>query len=127
MLMIVTPNEQHIYLCSHYAADRITWRVNDEVLGFESSTVPVGIEYTDSISHPDDAVYTLTIRALPQHNETTIQCTVAFHNRSVQRLPTVTFLIQGQLIAMHVINVLKSIHFDTNVCPTTYRTATKCQ
>ena len=107
MLIIVTPNEQHTYLCSHSAADRITWRVNDVVLGLEVLTIPVGIEYTDSISHPDDAIYTLTIRALPQHNETTIQCTVSFHNGSLQRSPMVTFLIQGQLMALYVINIFE--------------------
>ena len=105
-LTIVTPNEQHTYLCSHYAADRTTWRVNDGVLGLEILTIP-GIEYTDSISHPMDAIYTLTIRALPQHNEITIQCTVAFHNGSFQCLPTVTFLIQGYYMS------LISIHFDS--------------
>ena len=96
--MVVTLDGLHTYMCSHSTAGRITWRVNDEVLGVDISTIS-GIEYTDSISHPYDSVYTLTIRALLQNNETTIQCSAAFLDRShSQRTPVVTFLIQGRLI-----------------------------
>ena len=99
MLMVVTLDEQHTYKCSHSTADGITWRVNDRVLGVEIFTTP-GIVYTDTRSHPDDTVYTLTIIALPQNNETTIQCTAAFDEGAPQDTPIVTFLIQGKLIAV---------------------------
>ena len=91
--MVVTVGEQHIYKCSHSTADRITWRVNDRVLGVEILTIP-GI---DTISHPDDSVITLKIRALSRNNETTIQCTAAFVDGSSQRSPIVTFLIEGKV------------------------------
>ena len=54
-----------------------------------------GIEYTDMMSHTDDAIYTLRIRALPRNNETTIQCTAVIIDQSPQFSPVVTFLIQG--------------------------------
>ena len=98
-LMVVTLDEQHTYKCSHSTANRIFWRVNDRVLGVEILTIP-GIVYTDTSSHPDDTTYTLTITALPQNNETTIQCTAAFYEGAPQDTPTVTFLIQGKLIAL---------------------------
>ena len=94
MLMVVTPGEQHIYKCSHSTADRITWRVNDRILGVEILTIP-GIEHTDTISHPDDSIFTLQVRALSRNNETTIQCTAAFVDRPPQPSPIATFLIQG--------------------------------
>ena len=97
--MVVTQDGLHTYMCSHSTAGRISWRVNDEVLGVDTSIIS-GIEYTDSISHPYDSVYTLTIRALLQNNETTIQCSAAFLDGShSQRTPVVTFLIQGKLNA----------------------------
>ena len=93
MLMVVTLDGQHTYKCSHPTADRISWRVNNQVLRADILTIP-GIEYTDTISHPGDAIYTLRIKALPQNNETAIQCTAAFLNGSQISL-VVTFLIQG--------------------------------
>ena len=61
MTMTVTLEEQHTYMCNHTGTDRITWRVNDLVLGVELRNVP-GIEYTDFLTHPGGAeVYTLTI------------------------------------------------------------------
>ena len=97
--MVVTLDKEHTYKCSHSSAERISWRVNDTVLGADIFTIP-GIEYTDTVSHPDDGVYTLRIRALPQNNETTIQCTAFFtdQSRSLQTSPVVTFLIQGRFI-----------------------------
>ena len=98
MLMVLTLDGQHTYECSHPAAERITWRVNDKVLGAEILSIP-GIEYTDFISNPDDAIYTLRIIALPRNNETTIQCTAVFADQSPQTSPVVIFHIQGRLIA----------------------------
>ena len=100
MLEVVILDEQRTYKCSHSTANRISWEVNDRVLGVQIFTIP-GIEYTESdiFSHPDDTIYTLTIRALPQNNDTTIQCTAAFLDGfPSQYTPIVTFLIQGQLI-----------------------------
>ena len=95
MTMIVTLEEQHTYMCNHSTTDRISWRVNDQVLGVKLRHHP-GIEYTNILSHPSGAeVYTLTIRALPQNIETTIRCTAAFIGGSPQYSPTVTFVIQG--------------------------------
>ena len=99
MLMIVTVGGQHIYKCSHSTANRTSWRVNDRVLGVEILTIP-GI---DTIFHPDDSVTTLKIRALSRNNETTIQCTAAFVDGSLQRSPIVTFLIQGKVILLCLI------------------------
>ena len=100
LLTIVTLDEEHTYECSHSVPDKLSWRVNDQVLGVEVLTIP-GIKYTDSLSHPGDAVYTLTIRALLRNNETTIQCTAAFHDGSPsQHTPIATFLIQGELIVL---------------------------
>lgn len=101
MLMVVTLDGHHTYKCGHSTAKRISWRVNDQVLGADVLNIP-GIEYTDTFSHPGDAIYTLRIRALPQNNETAIQCTAAFINES-QISPVVTFLIQGRLIACAVL------------------------
>ena len=108
--MVVTVGGQHIYKCSHSTANRISWRVNDRVLGVEILTIP-GIEYmyTDTSSHPDDSVITLRIRALAQNNETTIQCTAAFITGPLQRSPIVTFRIQGKVIAL----CLKLLAFET--------------
>ena len=97
MLMVVTQDGLHTYMCSHSTAGRISWRVNDEVLGVDTQFTVPGIEYTDSISHPYDSVYTLTIRALLQNNDTTIQCSAA-GSSSAQRTPIVTFLIQGMQV-----------------------------
>ena len=97
--MVVTVGGQHIYKCGHSTADRIAWRVNDRVLGVEILTIP-GI---DTISHPDDSVTTLRIRAITQNNETTIQCTAAFVDGSLQRSPIATFLIQGKVITLCLI------------------------
>ena len=102
MLMVVTLDEQHTYECSHPVAQRITWRVNDTVLGADILNIP-GIEYTDFTSHQNDTNYTLRIRALPQNNETTIQCTALIADQSPQTSPVVTFLIQGRLIAHAVL------------------------
>ena len=102
MLMVVTLIEQHTYKCGHPAAQRISWRVNDKVLGADIFHIP-GIEYTDTVSNPGDAIYTLRIRALPRNNETTIQCTAVFADRSPQTFPVVTFLIQGRVIAHAVL------------------------
>ena len=101
--MVVTLDEEHTYKCSHPAADRISWRVNNVVLGAEILTIP-GIEYTDMMSHTDDAIYTLRIRALPRNNETTIQCTAIIVDRSPQFSPVVTFLIQGSACCCVIIN-----------------------
>ena len=97
--MITTLEKQHTYMCNHSATDKISWRVNDQVLGVELRNTP-GIEFTDFLSHPGGAeVYTLTIRALPQNNETNVRCTAAFSDGSPpQHTWTVTFLIQGRLI-----------------------------
>ena len=100
--MVVTLGGQHTYKCSDLAAERISWRVNDKVLGADIFTIP-GIEYTDTVSNPDDAIYTLRIRALPPNNEITIQCTAVFADRSPQTSPVVTFLIQGRVIAHAVL------------------------
>ena len=105
--MVVTLDKEHTYECSHPVADRISWRVNDAVLGTEILTIP-GIEYTDMMSHPGDAIYTLRIRALPQNNETTIQCTAAFVDGSSQVSPVVTFLIQGSACCC-VIIILREV------------------
>jgi hypothetical protein len=95
MLTVVTLDELHTYKCSHPTADRISWRVNDNVLGADISTIP-GIEYTDTYSHPYEAIYTLRITALPQNNESIIQCTaLVTADESPQISPVVTFLIQG--------------------------------
>ena len=99
MLMVVTLDGQHTYKCSHSAAERISWRVNDTVLGADIFAIP-GIEYTDTVSNPGDAIYTLRIRALPQNNETNIQCTAVFADQSPQTSPVVTFLVQGRAHAM---------------------------
>ena len=101
MLTVVTLDGQHTYECSHSETNKISWRVNDKVLGTEVFTIP-RMEYTDFISHPGDAIYTLRIRAFPQNNETTIQCTAAFVGQSPQTSPVVTFLIQGRLITHSV-------------------------
>ena len=100
-MIVVIPDEEHTYECSHPAADRISWRVNGVVLGADILTIS-GIEYTDMISHPGDAIYTLRIRALPQNNETTIQCTAAIVDQSPQFSPVVTFLIQGSACCFFV-------------------------
>ena len=94
--MIVTLDENHTYVCNHTASKRIFWRMNGRVLGVEVNNIP-GIEYTDRFSHPGGAeVYTLTIRALPQYNQTTIQCTAGFDDGSPpEYTPSVVFLIQG--------------------------------
>jgi hypothetical protein len=103
MLTVVTLDEQHTYKCSHPAADRISWRVNDNILGTDIFTFP-GIEYTDTYSHPYEAVYTLKITALSQNNESTIQCAALFTvDRSPQISPVVTFLIQGRSFALHAV------------------------
>ena len=109
MLMVVTLGGQHTYECSHPAAQRISWRVNDAVLGADIFSIP-GIEYTDTYSHPDGAMYTLRIRALPRNNETNIQCTAVFADQSPQTSPVVTFLIQGRVIA-HAIFMY--FHFES--------------
>ena len=98
LLMVVTMREQHTYKCSHFTASRITWRVNDRVLGVEISAIP-GIEYTDTFSHPDDSIFTLQVSALSRNNETSIQCTAAFDDGPPQRSPMATFLIQGKVIS----------------------------
>ena len=104
MLMVVTLDKEHTYKCSHPAADRISWRVNDVVLGTEILIIP-GIEYTDTMSHTGDVIYTLRIRALPQNNETTIQCTAAaIVDQSPQVSPVVTILIQGSACCCAIIN-----------------------
>ena len=102
MLMVVTLIEQHTYKCSHPAADRISWRVNDKVLGADIFNIP-GIEYTDTVSNPGDTIYTLRIQGLPRNNETTIQCTAVFADQSPLTSPIVIFLIQGRLIAHAVL------------------------
>ena len=102
MLMVTTLDEQHTYECSHSETNRISWRVNDKVLGTEIFTIP-RMEYTDFNSHPNDANYTLRIRAFHQNNETSIQCTAAFVGQSPQTSPIVTFLIQGRVIAHAVL------------------------
>ena len=83
-------------MCNHTATKRITWRVNGRVLGVEVDNIP-GIEYTDRFSHPGGAeVYILTIRALSQNNQTTIECTAGFNDGSPpEDSPLVVFLIQG--------------------------------
>ena len=96
LLLIVTLEEEHTYMCNHSATKSITWRVNDQVLGVEIHDFP-GIQHTDILTHPGGAeVYTLTIRALPQNNQTTIQCTAAFSGGAPpESTPTASFLIQG--------------------------------
>ena len=94
--LTVTLGERYTYMCNHSETNRITWKINDQVLGVQINDIP-GINYTDFISSRGGAeVYTLTIRALPQNNETTIQCTAAFSGGSPpEETPTATFLIQG--------------------------------
>ena len=101
-VMIVTMEERHVYMCNHSQADRIFWRVNDGVLGSEVDPPNVA---TEPISLPGGGrVYTLTIGGLPEHNETSIQCSAAFDDESIpeQVTPKVTFLIQGQLYFAHL-------------------------
>ena len=75
--MIITLEEDHTYICNHSAMNAISWKLNDQVLGVHIRTLP-GINYTDILTHPGGAeVYTLTIRALPQYNNTSIKCTAA--------------------------------------------------
>ena len=107
MLMVVILDGQHTYKCSHSAAQRISWRVNDKVLGADVLAIP-GITYTDTYSNPGDTIYTLRIQALPRNNETAIQCTAVFADQSPQTSPVVTFLIQGRLIAHAVLLQLYS-------------------
>ena len=113
MLMVVTLDGQYTYECSHSETNKISWRVNDKVLGTEVYTIP-RMEYTDFTSHPNDTNYTLRIRAFPRNNETTIQCTAAFVDRSPQTSPVVSFLIQGRLITNSVLIIiiilLSSVH-----------------
>jgi hypothetical protein len=104
MLMVVTLDEQHTYKCSHPAADRISWRVNDTRLGADIFIIP-GIEYTDTISHSYEAIHTLRITALPRNNESTIRCTALFVEQSPQTSPVVTFLIQGRSLAHTVLMI----------------------
>ena len=98
ILLIVILGEQHTYMCNHSATKDITWRVNTKVLGVEIREIP-GIQYTDIITNSGGAeVYTLTIRALPRNNGTTIQCTAAFSGGATpESTPMATFLIQGML------------------------------
>ena len=100
--MITILNKQHTYKCNHSTTDKITWRVNNKVLGVEIENI-TGIKHTDRFSHPGDTIYILTIKALPQHNGTSIQCTAAFSGGS-QLSAIVTFLIQGQLITPYTSN-----------------------
>ena len=94
--LTVTLGEWYTYMCNHSESKRITWKINDRVLGVHNYGLP-GINYTDFISNRGGAeVYTLTIRALPQNNETTILCTAALSGGSrPEETPIATFLIQG--------------------------------
>ena len=96
MTMIVTLEENHTYTCNHSATNAITWKLNDLVLGVHIRNHS-GINYTDILTHPGgDEVYTLTIRALPRYNNTSIKCTAAFYDgSSSEDTPPVFFLIQG--------------------------------
>ena len=91
--------------------------MNDRVLGVEISTIP-GIEYTDTVSHPDDSIFTLQVRALSPNNGTTIQCTATFVDGPPQRSPIATFLIQGKMITLCLILIV----FETIL----FRKTTKC-
>ena len=91
--MVVTMEERHTYMCNHSQTNRISWRVKDGVLGIETFLNVT----TDIISVSGGGrVYILTIGGLPEHNETTIQCTAAVSDGSRPDMtPSAIFLIQG--------------------------------
>ena len=95
--MTVTMEETHTYMCNHSRTNMITWRVNGSQLNveiFPPNVDPKIIPFSDG-----GRVYTLTIRGLSQHNETTIQCVARFSGLfSPLVSPMTTFLIQGQFI-----------------------------
>ena len=100
--MIVTMEEQHVYICNHSATDRISWRVNGSVLNHE--IFPKNIT-SDSISLPEGGrIHKLTIGGHSEHNGTTIQCSAVFVNGSIPEvIHMVAFYTQGQL---HVVSLI---------------------
>ena len=117
-VMILTTEERHVYMCNHSETDKISWRVNDKVLGIETF-----LNFTSGIiSLPGGGrVYTLTVRGLPEHNETTIQCSAAFSDGSLPDVtPPVTLLTQGRFSVSMVALCLM-------IKRLIFRTTTKCE
>ena len=93
LVVIVTLEETHVYMCNHSETEIIMWRVNGSLLNvdiYPTDIIPNNIRLPDG-----GRVYTLTIGGRPEHNATTIQCSARLMNDSTVMTPSVTFFIQG--------------------------------
>ena len=103
-LVIVTLEERYTYKCNNSETNRIYWRVNNSRLSVDIFPVKI---IPDIITLPNDhTLHTLTIRGLPEHNETAIQYVADFMDRSVEETPLIIFLMQGQLFDLTFAHLL---------------------
>ena len=98
--LTVAQGQVATFHCQHSTADVIGWRLNDTALnGHDSSFVR---SVASSTSHSDGVIrYTLTIAALPEYNQTEIECVALFLDGSpVEYTDTVILTIQGLFMVL---------------------------
>ena len=92
------------FKCQHPSAFTITWRINGSSVG---ANPPPDITIGNIRDEDHNLVYTLTVIALFQYNNTVVECVAVFFNDTTQTYthettPPVTLTIKGKNLVIVV-------------------------
>ena len=95
--VVIAPKSEYTFYCNHSQTTAISWKLNGTTFDFVE--LPPGTDGGTESIPGGGRVYTLTLRGLPEHNGTIVQCIAELNDVSVET-STATFLIQGLIISM---------------------------
>ena len=88
MSLNLTVDAVAMFQCQHSTADGINWKINGATL----RDFPEGIS-TDR----NGEIFSLTIIALPEYNQTAIECVALFSNSPSEGTDSAILMIQGEV------------------------------
>ena len=94
-MVVIAPKNEYTFYCNHSQTARISWKLNSTT--YEFLDFPPDINGGSESIPGGHRVYTLTLRGLPEYNETRVQCVAELNGVSVETY-TATLLIQGLII-----------------------------
>ena len=101
VVIVPGPKSQFTFYCNHSQTARISWKLNSTT--YEFLDFPPDINGGSESIPGGHRVYTLTLRGLPEYNETRVQCVAELNGVSVETYTT-TLLIQGLIVLMSILD-----------------------
>ena len=94
MPLNITVDTVAVFQCQHTTADGINWRINGSTLRDLPQTV--------STDRTSDGIFTLTITAHSNYNQTVIECVALFADSPSERTNQASLIVQGKYVIVYV-------------------------